>query len=160
MTADRASFAHRGLAVSLLVPDDWEVEETSPAQVRFYGPAHPELDDYRPTWSIARGEPEGVGESWFEEFCTRARRQLETTYEGFTLLRTERYTLSSLVPVNATWYEWQPQPEARFAQLQALIPVDAYTMYLVNAATLADLADEQLPLFDEVLRSLRILPPG
>lgn len=154
-----ASFAHQGLLVSLLVPDDWEVEEVSPVQVRFYGPEQPELDGYRPTWSIVKGEPEGVGDAWFDEFSVRSLRQLETTYEGFELLRTERFTLSSLAPVNATWYRWAPEPGLSSSQVQALIPVDAYTMYLVNAATRTPIADAWLPLFDQVLHSLRILPP-
>lgn len=156
-TATMASFTHDGLAASILVPDDWEAEEVNAQTVRFYAPELTDHDGHRPTMSFAHGEPDGFGEEWFDLFCTAARERLEA-YEGFHLLRHERYTLSSLVPVDATWYEWSPEPGTTFAQVQALVPVDANRMYLVNAATPAGAADRMLPLFDQVLRSLRVLP--
>jgi hypothetical protein len=158
MSSTLASFAHEGLMLSLLVPDGWEAEEVAPNQVRFFGPEQSDLDDYRPTMSFTVGEPEGTGAEWFDGFCAAARERLEA-YEGFRLLRHERFPLSSLVPVDATWYEWSPEPELTFAQVQALIAVDASRMYLVNAATRAPASDRFLPVFDQVLHSLRVLPP-
>lgn len=157
MTAT-ASFAHEGLLLSLRVPDDWEAEELAPNQVRFHGPALPELGGHRPTMSFTVGEPEGFGDAWFDSFCADARQRLEG-YEGFRLLRHERFTLSSLVPVDATWYEWAPDLPTRMSQVQALVPVDARRMYLINGATPAPAADRFLPVFDEVLHDLRVLTP-
>lgn len=157
MSATLASFAHETLLLSLQVPDDWTAEEVAENQVRFFGPEQSDLDDYRPTMSFTVGEPEGTGTEWFDAFCAAARERLET-YDGFRLLRHERFTLSSLTSVDATWYEWSPEPDMTFHQLQALIPVDASRMYMVNAATLAPAADRFLPVFDEVLHSLRVLP--
>lgn len=155
---DLASFAHEGLGLSLLVPASWEAEEVAANHVRFLGPPQTDLDDYRPTLSVTVGEPEGFGDAWFEAFCTAALDRLRTSYEGFELIDTERYTLSSLAPVNATWYRWQPEPELRFAQVQALVAVDATRMYLVNGATLVQREETFLPIFDQVLHSMRILP--
>ena len=158
MSSNLASFAHEGLLLSVLVPDDWEAEELAPNQVRFYGPEHADLDDYRPTMSFTVGEPEGFGDDWFDAFCAAAREKLEG-YEDFRLLRHERFTLSSLCPVDATWYEWTAREEGlTFQQVQALVPYDASRMYLVNAACLKPIADQYLPVFDEVLKSMRILP--
>lgn len=153
-----ASFAHDTLLVSLIVPDDWDVEQVAPQQIRFFGPEHQELDGYRPTFSITMGEPEGFGDEWFDAFCEASLQQLRDNYEGFELLRTERTTLSSLAPMNEVWYAWQPEDELRFAQVQALVPVDAFRMYLINAATMRELEDTYLPVFEQVLHSLRILP--
>jgi hypothetical protein len=158
MTADAlASFAHEGLGLSLLVPDDWEAEELAPNQVRFFGPVQPDLDDYRPTMSFTVGEPEGFGDDWFDAFCADALDRLRTSYEGFELIDTERSTLSSLAPLHAIWYRWQPEPALRFAQVQALVAVDATRMYLVNGATLVQREDAFLPRFAAVLGSIRIL---
>jgi hypothetical protein len=152
-----ASFDHEGLALSLLVPLDWDAEELAPHQVRFFGPVQPDLDDYRPTMSFTVGEPEGFGDAWFDAFCGEALERLRSSYEGFELIDTERSTLSSLAPLHAIWYRWQPEPELRFTQVQALVAVDATRMYLVNGATLVQREDEFVPTFRAVLQSMRIL---
>lgn len=157
-TAQLASFAHEGLLVSLRVPDGWDAQEITAQQVRFFGPEQPDHDDYRPTMSFQRGEPEGAGEAWFDAFCAAARERLET-YTGYAFRRHERFTLPDLVECDATWYEWDAEPGMRFAQVQALISVDVTRMYLINGATLLPLADEFLPQFDQVLHDIRLLPP-
>jgi hypothetical protein len=45
-----------------------------------------------------------------------------------------------------------------FAQLQALGLMDRYNLYLINAASLPSLAEVYLPVFSDILRSLRMLP--
>lgn len=154
-----ASFAHEGLGLSVLVPEHWEAEELAPNQVRFYGLEQAQLAHYRPTLSIAVGEPEGYGTEWFNAFCEQAEERLRNSYTGFALRRSERYMLTSLVPVNAIWFDWEPEPELRMTQLQALIPVGATRLYLINAATRSECAETFLPAFDAIVRSLRVLPP-
>lgn len=158
MSTATASFAHEGLGLSLLVPEDWEAEELADNQVRFFGPEHADLDGYRSTLSIVVGEPDGFGDAWFDSFCGQALETLRENYEGFELRNVERYQLSSLAPVNAIWYSWEPEPGTRSSQVQALILVDALRMYLINAATREPIADSTLPRFDEVIRSIRVLP--
>lgn len=152
------SFAHEGTLVSLLVPEGWEATEVAVNHVRFFGPEQPDHDGYQPTFSILSGEPEGFGEDWFEQFREQSMATLRESCTGLALRSNERFTLSSLVEVAATWYDWTPQPGMHVSQLHALIPVDALRMYVVNAATLQPLADRDLPIFDHVLRSLRVLP--
>lgn len=158
-TTGLASFAHEGVLVSALLPEGWEVTELAPNQVRFFGPRHPEHDDYQPTFSITLGQPEGFGDEWFDQLCADSLERLRSNYEGFELRDTERFALSSLVDVNAVWFEWQPEPGLAFAQVQALAAVDAFRLYLINAATLLPLADTYLPVFDRILHDLRLLPP-
>ena len=155
-----ANFEHR---FSINVPPGWEITRPENHLTRLFGPGHfeldgvPELDGYRPSFSIAAGAPEDFGDEWFDRFCEDALHTLRSSYAEFDLDRTERFPLSSLVEVNATWYRWRHSPELRFAQLQALVPVDRYRMLLINAATVDVLAERYLPLFDEILRSLRVL---
>ncbi|MCC5810997.1 MAG: hypothetical protein JJU06_11540 [Ectothiorhodospiraceae bacterium] len=151
-----ASFAHKELAVSLLLPEDWSAEGLGVDGVRFHGPEDHELDDYHPTFSITAGQADGFGDAWFDEFTAQARRQREQSYEGFRPRAHERYMLSSLVPVDATWYEWDAGPGLRTAQLQALIP-GGMRLYVINGATRIERADIDLPVFDAILRSLRLL---
>lgn len=155
---DFASFSHAGVRVSALVPETWEASEISANAIRFFGPAHADRDAYRPTFSITLGEPDGFGEEWFREFTEASVENLRRECNGFALRSTERFTLSSLVDVHAVWYTWESESGLAFAQLQALGLMDRYHMYLINAATLLPLADLHLPVFDGVLRSLRMLP--
>lgn len=151
------SWSSEELRVSLLFPPEWEPTWPEENTMRLFGPECREFNDYRPTFSILMGEPTGFGEEWFESFRGEALNVLQTTYEGFTLRTTELFTLSSLVETGATWYEWDPGHGQRAAQLQALVSVDRYRMYLINAATLLPLAEDHLPIFHQILRSARFL---
>lgn len=153
-----ASFAHKDLLVSLLVPEGWTATEPADYHVRFFGPEQPEYKDYQPTWSIALHQPDGFGEEWFSNYCEQSLQRLQDNYQGFQLNSTKGFMISSLAEVFAIWYQWEHEPGLAFTQLQALIPLDRYRFYLVNAATLVPLADTYLPVFDTMLKSLRVLP--
>jgi len=154
-----ASFAHEGTGVSAGVPDSWSATELSDSHIRLFGPSRHDHDDYRATFSIQRGEPEGFGEEWFRNFADASRRTLAENLSEFELRSVERFSLSSFADVDATWYTCISETGIGVAQLQALCLIDRYRMYLINAATLLPLADEDLPVFDEILHSLRMLPP-
>ena len=153
-----AHVAHPLLLLSLLMPDAWTVTDVADHQIRLFGPEHPELDDYRPTLSISMHQPDGFGDEWFDRFCADSVERLRDSHEGFSLRSIDRFPLSSLVEVHATWYEWQAAPDHRSSQLQAFIAVDAYRCYLINAAAKVQIADRYLPIFDRIVRSIRILP--
>ncbi|MFP4210223.1 MAG: hypothetical protein ACLFR8_03195 [Alkalispirochaeta sp.] len=153
-----ATFAHEGVGISAWIPDSWSATELSDRHVRLFGPPHSGYDDYRPTFSIQHGEPEGFGEEWFRDFADASRRTLADHRSEFELRSVKRFTLSSFVDVDATWYTHTSEAGVAVAQLQALCLVDRYRMYLINAATLLPLAEEHFPVFDGILRSLRMLP--
>lgn len=153
------TFCHGGTQVSVHVPVDWDVREESEEQVRFYGPPSAEHDDYRPTFSIALGKPEGFGDQWIQEFLQETRATMAESHREFALDSVTSFPLSSLVEAHVMQYRWEHEPGLAFVQLQALIPVDMYRMYLVNAASLQPLADTYLPFFETMLRSIRILGP-
>lgn len=153
-----ASFAHEGVRISALVPETWTVSEISSTHVRFFAPALPEYDDYRSTFSISLGEPKGFGAEWFQEFCDASLAALSQARPAFVLRTTERFALSSFVDVHAVWYTCGSDSGLEFSQLQALGLMDRYHLYLINAATLLPVAEEYVPVFDGILRSLRVLP--
>jgi len=152
------SFAHEGTRISALVPGSWAVSEVTPRHVRFFAPAHPDHEDHRSTFSISLGEPEGFAPDEYEDFCDASLARLSEGLPGFALRRVERFTLSSFVDIHAVWYHSRAESGLEFAMLQALGLLDRYNVYLINAATLTPLADVYLPAFDEILRSLRVLP--
>jgi hypothetical protein len=152
------SLAHGGLRISALLPETWELSEVADNHLRFFGSAHPEHDGYRSTFSIKLGEPGGFGAEWFQAFSDASLSNLRKDFPGFELRSIERFTLSSLVDVQAVWYSWESESGHAFTQLQALGLMDRYHLYLINAATLSRLSEKYLPIFDDVLRSLRMLP--
>ncbi|TVQ21681.1 MAG: hypothetical protein EA383_16730 [Spirochaetaceae bacterium] len=157
------------LLVSANIPDAWDAtridsvatEErvSTTIGMRYFAAPQPELDGYRPTLSITCGEPEGYGEEWFDRFCEGRLENTRAQFDGFTLNRHDRFMLSSLCTADVLWFEWDAEPGLRFTQMQALIQADRYRMYVVNAATRVECADEFLPQFESVLHSVRILPP-
>ena len=153
-----ASFAHEGVRISALLPESWAVTEEAGNHVRFFAPAHPDHEGYRSTFSITLGEPDGLGNDGFQNFCNTSLENLEKNLPGFELRSVECFTLSSFVNIHAVWYNSRPEPGFAFAQLQALGLLNRYNLYLINAATLLPLADLYLPCFDTILRSLRVLP--
>jgi hypothetical protein len=156
-----ASLTLADLRLSIRAPaDGWRAELIDERSFRLFGPEQPQLDAYSPTISFMLGEPEGSGDEWFDNFTAGAVHEMETGYTNFWLARQERFELSSMVPVHAVWFEWiDEQSGLHFVQLQAFIPVDPFEMYVVNAATLKAVESDFVPVFNSILRSIRILRP-
>lgn len=156
--ANRASYAHAGVRISALVPDTWAASEVSDDHVRFFAPAHPDHDEHQSTFSIRLGQPDGFGPEEFPDFCDASLARLQRELLEFELRTVERFTLSSFVDIHAIWYDCRTASGIAVAQLQAFGLMGRYSLYLINAATIRSLSDVYLPLFDDVLRSLRMLP--
>lgn len=156
-----ASLTLIDLKLSIRAPaDGWRGDPIDEHSFRLFGPEQPALDGYSPTMSFRLGEPEGFGDDWFDGFMVDAVREMESGYTNFWLNRQERYELSSMVSVHAVWFEWiDEQSGLHFVQLQAYIPSGRFEMYVVNAATLKPIEPEFVPIFDSILRSVRILRP-
>ncbi len=153
-----ASFAHAGVRISALIPDSWTVSEPTEHSIRFFAPADARHDGSVPTFSIALGEPDGFAPDGFADFCDTSVGRLEREIPGFVLRSVERYVLSSFVDVHAVWYAGTWDSDRELVQLQALGLLDRYHLYLVNAAAPLPLAETYTPVFDAILRSLRVLP--
>ena len=155
------SFFHEGLLISIRAPLGWSLEEVEgQPMVRLFGKPQAAFDDYRPTMSYLKGQPEGFGEMWLDEFAARALANLNATYAEFDLLTEERYMLSSMARVVSRTFSWHHlESGMRFHQMQAFVLASPFVMYLVNGATLSPLAGEYLPIFDAILKSTRIMRP-
>ena len=149
------------LKLSIRAPaEGWTGDVIDEHRFRLYGPEQPSLDGYSPTMSFRLGEPEGFGDEWFDRFMFAVVREMELGYTDFKLIREERFELSSVAPVHAVWYEWIDGGSGlHFVQLQAYILVSRFSLYVVNAATLKPIEAEFVPIFDSILRSVRILRP-
>ncbi|MFP4408246.1 MAG: hypothetical protein ACLFPW_06980 [Spirochaetaceae bacterium] len=152
------SFSHPETRISAQVPVSWLISEPTEHSVRFSGPPETHFDGSRATFSIALGEPDGFGPEGFADFCDESLGRLEEGVPGFTLRSLERYSLSSLVDVHAVWYAGRWDSAGELLQLQALGLLDRYHLYLINAAAPLPLAEQYAPIFDGILRTLRVLP--
>jgi hypothetical protein len=153
-----ASLTSADLLISLLAPVGWDIDIVDELKFRMFGPRD-EAADYRPTISFQLGEPETAGRTWFDSFGVAADAQLVETRPGYELVRTDRYTLSSQAPVHATWYRWHAPEGYAFSQVQAFVWGGSSRMYVVHGATLQHLEARDLPVYDAMLHSLRLLPP-
>lgn len=153
------SFSHDGTQTSIVIPEGWEAQEVSENQIRFFGPPEQAYNDYRPTFSITLGRPDGFGEEWMADFLEQARANMADSYRNFATISQGRIPLSSLAEAHTLRFSWEPEPDFAFVQTQAIIQVDRYRLYVINSATLAPLSEKWTPVFDQMLQSLRILGP-
>ena len=147
-----SSLTRLDLGVSALVPRGWTVTGDE-ARLRVIGPA---TGGSSPTFTLVQGEPEEPGEAWYEAFCRQAMDQLIAG--GSELLRVDTFVLSSFVAVTAVYYRGST-PERAVSQLQAYLWADSTRMLVADAATARAREEADFPVFDHILRSLRLLPP-
>lgn len=159
MAADAAdgleSYPATDIGVLLLAPPDWDTESGADGLLRFIGP---EADGHRPTFSIRPGVPAEPGEAWFAAFREGAVARMPDVVPGFVLLGRADFVLSSFVDVTAVSYRRDDPRGLSVSQLQAYLWADSFRMYVVDAATARSREDADLPLFDAMLHSVRLLP--
>lgn len=119
-----------------------------------------EVAPRRPTFTIRVGTPDEPGEDWFTAFRDGAVARMPVTVEGFHLLDRQDFVLSSFVDVTAVYYRRRLPGGDEVSQLQAYLWATSYRMYVVDAATARSRERLDLPLFDAMLRSIRLLPPA
>ena len=159
MTAavDRVSLASDELLVSLRAPRGWTLQAEQPDRLVLLAETADE-GGYRASLTIVRGEPEQPGTAWFEAFCDAAPEALAAALDGFELIGTDGYLLSSGAPVFAVRYRQRADALPATSHLQAYVWAGSLRMYLVDSATLREHEARDLPLFAAILASLRILP--
>ncbi|SDO43048.1 hypothetical protein SAMN04515671_0912 [Nakamurella panacisegetis] len=147
-----ASLARMDLGISMLVPLGWGIDGDE-SRIRLLGPLE---DGRRPTFTLLQGEPEADGEPWFTEFRELAVARIAATAKGFVKLSVEDFVLSSFVDVTALHYRRdEPDP---VSQLQAYLWASSSRMLVADAATARAHEARDLPIFDAILRSIRLLP--
>lgn len=149
-----ASLTSIDLLLSILAPVGWDLEPAE-GMLRMIGP---EADGHRPTFTIRAGVPQEQGEAWFAAFREGAVARMPSAVPGFVELGRSDFVLSSFVDVTAVCYRRDDPSGLQVSQLQAYLWADSYRMYVVDAATARSREAADLPLFDRILRSLRLLP--
>ncbi len=147
------------LLVSLQVPVGWSMGSITEETCELEGPT---ADGYTPTVSLQAGEPEEPGHDWFDSFADSIVPHLSGNGSEFQLLHTDRFRLSSVsadvFAVQARWVSDEPDVPPT-SQLQAWIWAGSTRMLVFGGSTLFSSEDEDLPIFDHMLRSIRLLPP-
>ncbi|WP_460057600.1 hypothetical protein [Spirochaeta dissipatitropha] len=152
------SLTHRECGLSLLIPKNWKGYAPAKNQIQFLAPAIEELDNYQPSISFMYGQPESSGQDWFQEFCKLNREQIQKGYRNSNLLETRTFSISSMAELNIEHFEWEPEEGFEVSQLQALLMADRYRMYVIHAACRKSIADIYIPIFRDIILSMRLLP--
>jgi hypothetical protein len=153
-----ASLANADLLLSLRVPVGWDVRVIDELRFRiFRDPA--DAGDYRASVGFVLGEPEHPGRDWFEAFCRAVPDELADSAEEFELINTQQFDLSSGAKVFAVHARQHAKGAPATSQLLAYIWANSYRMYVMDGATLREHEDRDRPVFDQILRSIRVLPP-
>lgn len=152
------SLVNADLLVSLRVPLGWDVQVVDELRFRVFRDPGDE-DGYRASIGFLLGEPEEAGPAWFEAFCRAVPDQLAGSAEQFELIDTDTFSLSSGAKVFTVHARQHASGAPATSQLLAYIWANSYRMYVVDASTLRAHEDRDLPVFDTVLHSTRLLPP-
>jgi hypothetical protein len=153
-----ASVTNADLLLSVEVPVGWDIDVVDDVRFRVYA-ERPDADGYRASVGFVLGEPEEPGPEWFARFCAAVPNELARSVEGFQLLSSERFGLSSGADVFEVRARQHAAGAPATSQLLAYIWANSYRMYVVDAATLGQHEGRDMPVFDRILRSVRILPP-
>lgn len=156
-TLDLVSVTSADLLLSLLAPRGWEVRALDEFNLGLFSDV--DDDGHRANITFTMGEPEEPGTAWFERFGRAAAGQLAATLDGYEELGREEFRLSSRARVVAVTYRQHAEGADPTSHLQAYVWADSYRMYVVNGATRRETEERDLPLFEAVLRSIRVLPP-
>jgi hypothetical protein len=153
---DLVSVTSADLLLSMKAPRGWEAMVDGDSRFGVFG--DPDEGGYRPNVTVLMGEPEEPGVAWFQNLARDAPGQLAATLQGFEELATDEFRLSSGAGVFEIHYRQKATGTPATSHLQAYVWVDSYRMYVVDAATLRAHEGRDLPVFDAVVRSLRVLP--
>jgi hypothetical protein len=156
--ADWASRAIPELLLSLRAPRSWELRIRDEDHVGLFSDV--EQDDYTANITFFGGEPQEPGAPWFAEFCRAAPGQLAATVDDYDELGSGEFRSSSRARVFWIHYRQHAVGAPPTSHLQAYMWVDSYRMYIVDGATPRATEDRDLPIFDAILRSVRVLPVG
>lgn len=156
--ADWTTLTSLDLLVSARVPRGWEVAEVTASSFTVTGPES--ASGQRPVVTVEAGEPAEPGHAWFADFAEQVVPRLRAEVPGFEEIATERFALSStnadVLLVRARRVAGDLAPTA---QVQAWVWAGSTRMLVVSGSTLLEHEQRDLPVFETVVRSLRLLSP-
>lgn len=154
----RRSHYHAGLGISLLVPPPWQRARTDQVPLVFIAPVEA---GFRSNLGFMRAPPDPAAPPPAEALAAaiaRAHAERSAEYPGFMEIAARHLVVDGRAAFLQR-YRWHP-PEVPqpFAQLFGLVVTDDHGLLEINGATLDSLAARFLPLFEEIVRSIRFEP--
>ena len=153
---DWVSVTSADLLLSIRMPRGWHVQAVDETHFQLIS----DVDDggYRANVLFTEGHPEEQGVAWFSAFCEAVPGQLAEALEDYEQIDTEEFWLSSRARVFEVRYRQHADGAPPTSHVQAYVWVDSYRMYVLDAGTLRGQESRDLPVFDGILRAVRVLP--
>lgn len=156
-TAGWVSLASADLLLSLRAPRGWSVQPVDETRFVLLRDGE-DGDGYRASMTFLEGEPEEQGAAWFERFCEAVPDELAASLDGFVLCDSDLFRNSSGARVLALTYRQHAAGAPATSHVQAYMWANSYRMYVASGATLREHEERDAPVFDRILRSVRLLP--
>lgn len=142
------------LSLTLRVPAEWTVTASEQFPLDIYAPRQ---EGYRASLGLLRAPIATATRESFSALIAQRHAELARDLPGFTPLHEEQCWIDEL-PASVLTYRWLPLEEPRgFTQIAAVLLSGPATIVEVHAAALTPLAATYLPLFETMLRSLRVI---
>ncbi len=158
MVEKMVNYFDKGLSISLSVPDGWTMGEHAAFDLHLAAPAEME---YHANLGFSRVV--GIGPldaARFEQIVENTKSDQRRDFEEFKLLSERRLMIDGF-PTYVEQYEWVDgrSPNGRFfSQILTLIAVGPNALLEIHGASLKELEGAYIPLFIEMVESIRFIP--
>lgn len=157
------SYYNDKLHISIQAPEQWRGQEVNDHAFRLFGEVekiHEEFfEEYRVNMSFEIRKGSIGGANWFKAFVDNNNETMKTTYAQYELQEEEFFKLD----INDAYrkvYTWvEPETKFKLFQQQALITDNIDTVYVVTATVLEGLEKKYLPIFRDIVKSIRVISP-
>lgn len=149
------------LKISIIMPETWKIQQINEKQLQIVSPPHKTLNNYQARISYTQGIVDTNTENWFEDAIRSSEAQQRQVYHNYQLIKEERFWLGQH-PAYLRQFQWCYEGDNVYlVNLQALISVENSAentnFYVVKAETLQAIAETTIPIFEEIIKSTRIL---
>lgn len=144
------------LALSIEMPESWIAEETEAFPLLLLSPSE---SGYRSNLgfslvSLPLGTPEDL-----EAVISNTKQDQQSDYPKFKQLSEQR-SFQDNYPLYLQTYQWhEPSRQIDFCQVLALMVISPEYLYEIHGATLSQLSEKYLPILNQIINSIRVIPP-
>jgi hypothetical protein len=150
-----ASLTSIDLLLTLRAPVGWDIDVVDELRFRVVRNAA-DAGGYRASVGFVLGEPEEPGAEWFARFCAALAAEVAGSAD---LIDTAEFVIGGSAKVFAVRTRQPSAGAPATSELFAYAWANSNRMYGVDASTLREHEERDLPVFDQILRSIRVLPP-
>lgn len=153
------SYFNQSLGVSILMPESWEVQQLQPNQFQIIAPAVSQFDGYCPRISYTRKIPQINSPHWFEETIRKSEATQRQVYPDYHPLKEERFWVGEHRAYLRQVQWCYEGTDIYLVNFQGLILAEEIAAYIIKAETLKEFAETDMPIFEAIAKSTRIIPP-